>query len=86
MDDFDNRADAIIRILETSQQTSPRQRNFGASSLPFFAYAHLREYLNFMTKNGLVEYLGKEMAYVTTQKGTEFLKSYKHLCLLLGMI
>jgi predicted transcriptional regulator len=42
----------------------------------FLSYAQLKEYLAVLLENGLVEYLGAEQIFKTTDKGSRFLHLY----------
>src|SRR5688572_18248133 len=45
----------------------------------FLSYAQLKEYLQVLTVNGLLEYVKGEELYRTTAKGQKFLKLYENM-------
>jgi predicted transcriptional regulator len=45
----------------------------------FLSYAQLKEYLAVLLENGLVEYLGTEQIFKTTDKGSRFLQLYSQV-------
>jgi predicted transcriptional regulator len=45
----------------------------------FLSYAQLKEYLDILTANGLLEYQKSEGTYRTTAKGKKFLELYNDM-------
>lgn len=45
----------------------------------FLSYAQLKEYLDVLIENGLIDYQEKDQDLITTEKGLRFLKIYEQL-------
>lgn len=45
----------------------------------FLSYAQLKEYLNFLAANGLINYESATQTFRTTEKGHRFLKLYDQM-------
>jgi predicted transcriptional regulator len=43
------------------------------------SYSHLKEYIELLTANGLLQYDKKSKLYTTTRKGVEYLVMYKRV-------
>ena len=45
----------------------------------FLSYAQLKEYLNFLSANGLIDYDSSTQTFRTSEKGHRFLKLYNQM-------
>jgi predicted transcriptional regulator len=45
----------------------------------FLSYAQLKEYLNFLSANGLIDYEAPTQTFRTSEKGHRFLKLYSQM-------
>ena len=91
---YRSRTDISAQILEIlAEATTPNNKSgttgggttktrimYGA----YLSYAQLKEYLNILTQNGLIEYIAGEHKYRITQKGLKFLKATDQLTRLSG--
>jgi predicted transcriptional regulator len=81
-----NRIEIIAQILEVVNDSSG-DGNGGDDGVPktkimykaFLNYAQLKEYLTFLTDNGLLSYVLCTQTFKTTQKALRFLKAYGQL-------
>jgi predicted transcriptional regulator len=81
-----NRIEIIAQILEVVNDSSG-DGNGGDDGVPktkimykaFLNYAQLKEYLTFLTDNGLLSYDLGTQTFKTTQKALRFLKAYGQL-------
>jgi predicted transcriptional regulator len=82
-----NRIEIIAQILEVVNDGSGDGNGGGDDGVPktkimykaFLNYAQLKEYLTFLTDNGLLSYDLGTQTFKTTQKALRFLKAYGQL-------
>ena len=68
---YRSRTDIAALILEAANGGAAKTKIMYKA---FLSYAQLKEYLAVLLENGLVEYLGTEQIFKTTDKGTRFLQ------------
>lgn len=76
---IESRAEVIIEILEISLQKNKRARLLDCQRAPRLAYSQVLDCLSFAMNWGLLTFVRKDGAYMTTKKGKDFLKSYRWL-------
>ena len=73
---YRSRTEIASQILEAANlQTTKTKIMYKA----FLSYAQLKEYLEMLTANGLLEYQQSEELYRTTIKGRKFLDLYSNM-------
>jgi predicted transcriptional regulator len=75
---YRSRTDIISQILEAASGGATKTKIMYRA---FLSYAQLKEYLNVLTTNGLLDYNSSEQLFRTqlfrtTEKGSKFLKLY----------
>lgn len=70
-----SRTDIAAQILMAASESVTRTT---AMYSAFVDYARLKEYLEILVKNGLLEYDGRLQSYKTTERGLSFLRLYNH--------
>lgn len=73
---YRSRMDIAAAILDVAQGGSLKTKIMYTA---FLSSPQLREYLDLLTEQGLLEYAQEDRAYATTEKGTRFLKMYKEI-------
>lgn len=76
---YRSRTDITREILEAA--------NGGATKImykAYLSYAQLKEYLEILQFNGLLEYGSAHVQYKTTDKGIQFLRIYNNMTILTG--
>ena len=74
------RAETVARMLEVAEQHSGRFWQHNKWDVPRLTCHQIRETLSFALSHGLLVYTDRDGAYKTTQKGSEFLRSYRSMC------
>lgn len=64
------------KILEVAQKGVIKTRIMYSA---FLSYPQLKEYLEFLVENDLLEHISEKNLYLTTDKGKRFLNSYQEL-------
>jgi len=70
---YRSRTEIASRILDAANSSSTKTRIMYKA---FLSYAQLKEYLEMLTVNGLLEYQQTEETYKTTLKGRKFMELY----------
>jgi predicted transcriptional regulator len=73
---YRSRTDIAALILEAANGGAAKTKIMYKA---FLSYAQLKEYLSVLLENGLVEYLGTEQIFKTTDKGSRFLHLYSQV-------
>lgn len=73
---YRSRTEISSQILEAASSGSTKTRIMYKA---FLSYAQLKEYLEMLTVNGLLEYQQSEEIYRTTMKGRKFLDLYSNI-------
>jgi predicted transcriptional regulator len=73
---YRSRTDIISQILEAATGGATKTKIMYRA---FLSYAQLKEYLNVLTINGLLDYNSSEQVFRTTEKGDKFLKLYSQI-------
>jgi predicted transcriptional regulator len=73
---YRSRTDIISQVLEAASSEATKTRIMYRA---FLSYAQLKEYLNLLTTNGLLDYNPSEQVFRTTEKGNKFLKLYNQI-------
>jgi predicted transcriptional regulator len=73
---YRSRTDIISQILEAASGGATKTKIMYRA---FLSYAQLKEYLNVLTTNGLLDYNSSEQIFRTTEKGSKFLKLYSQI-------
>jgi predicted transcriptional regulator len=68
--------DIAADILEIAQGGAIKTRIMYRA---FLSFPQLKEYLELLTDQGLLEHVKEEKVYSTTEKGRRFLKMYKEI-------
>ena len=72
---YRNRTEITSQILETAMGGATKTKIMYRA---FLSYAQMKEYLEVLSANGLLERNEKQM-FTTTEKGIKFLKIYQEL-------
>lgn len=70
---YRSRTDIISQILEAASGGATKTKIMYRA---FLSYAQLKEYLNVLTINGLLDFNSSEQIFRTTEKGDKFLRLY----------
>lgn len=73
---YRSRSEIIVSILESALDGNSKTKIMFHAYLSF---AQMKEYLSFVLDNGLIEYDAKNMNYITTAKGQDFLRKTRQL-------
>jgi predicted transcriptional regulator len=73
---YRSRADIVAAILDIAKQDTIKTRIMYRA---FLSYPQLKEYLNLMLENDLLEHDAGEKVYSTTPRGMRFLDVYKKM-------
>jgi predicted transcriptional regulator len=73
---YRSRTDIAALILEAANGGAAKTKIMYRA---FLSYAQLKEYLAILLENGLVEYLGAQQIFKTTDKGSRFLHLYSQV-------
>jgi predicted transcriptional regulator len=73
---YRSRTEIVSQILESAAGGVAKTKIMYRA---FLSYAQLKEYLEVLTVNGLLEYEKGEGLYKTTAKGQKFLKLYDNM-------
>ena len=73
---YRSRTDIAALILEAANGGAAKTKIMYRA---FLSYAQLKEYLAVLLENGLVEYLGAQQIFKTTDKGSRFLHLYSQV-------
>ena len=66
-----------IRILESAMGGISKMKLMYSA---YVTYSNVKQYVNLLVLNGLLEYDSLDNIYRTTEKGTNFLNTYKQIC------
>ena len=73
---YRSRTDIISQILEAARGGATKTKIMYRA---FLSYAQLKEYLNVLTINGLLDFNSSEQIFRTTEKGDKFLRLYSQI-------
>jgi predicted transcriptional regulator len=73
---YRSRTDIVSQILDAANGGATKTKIMYKAYLSF---AQLKEYLSVLSENGLLRYDEAEHKYVTTEKGTKFMRIYQHM-------
>ena len=73
---YRSRTEIASQILEAGLDRTTKTKIMYKA---FLSYAQLKEYLDILTANGLLEYQKSEGTYRTTAKGKKFLELYNDM-------
>lgn len=73
---YRSRTDISYAILEVAKDGAIKTRIMYAA---FLSYPQLKQYLDLLIENGLLQYNKDEKEYITTEEGKRFLKMYKEI-------
>lgn len=73
---YRSRMDIAAAILDVAQGGALKTKIMYTA---FLSSPQLKEYLDLLTEQGLLEYASEDRAYATTEKGMRFLKMYKEV-------
>jgi predicted transcriptional regulator len=73
---YRSRTEIASQILDAASVGTTKTRIMYKA---FLSYAQLKEYLEMLTVNGLLEYQASEEIYRTTAKGRKFLELYSSM-------
>lgn len=78
---YRSRTDIVGIVLDSATGGSTKTRIMYKA---YLSYAQLKEYLEVLVENGLLEYNNADQTYKTTEKGLKFVRIYQHLDELAG--
>lgn len=73
---YRSRTEILAQVLEAASGGATKTKIMYRA---FLSYLQLKEYLQSLVENGLIEYSKTEQVYRTTSKGHKFLKIYNHM-------
>ena len=73
---YRSRTDIVATILDAANGGSSKTKIMYKA---YLSYAQLKEYLEVLVENGLLEYEEGELKYKTTERGIRFMKTYNEI-------
>jgi predicted transcriptional regulator len=80
---YRNRIDIIAQLLDAASSPTTKTKMMYKAML---SYVQLKEYLQMLTENDLIEYDKPDQSFTTTDKGFQFMERYEDLSKLIGAI
>ena len=74
---YRSRTEIVCNILDAAN--GGRATKTKIMYTAFLSYAQLKEYLSLLTENNLIEYLDGTQTFKTTEKGLNYLKTYREI-------
>jgi predicted transcriptional regulator len=73
---YRSRQDIVAAILDIAKHGTIKTRIMYRA---FLSYPQLKDYLDLLLKNGLLEHNASENVYSTTERGMQYLDTYKKI-------
>ena len=73
---YRSRTEIVCNILDATNGGATKTKIMYKA---FLSYAQLKEYLSVLTENNLIEYLDGTQTFKTTEKGLNYLKTYREI-------
>ena len=80
---YRNRIDIIAQLLDAASSPTTKTKMMYKAML---SYVQLKEYLQMLTENDLIEYDKPDQSFTTTDKEFQFMERYEDLSKLIGAI
>jgi predicted transcriptional regulator len=71
--------DIVAQILQVANDNTHKITKTRIMYKAFLSYGQLKEYLNLLIENNLLEYQQNSKTFKITQKGIEFIETYKEM-------
>ena len=80
---YRNRIDIIAQLLDAASSPTTKTKMMYKAML---SYVQLKEYLQMLTENDLIEYDKLDQSFTTTDKGFKFMERYEDLSKLISAV
>ena len=74
---YRSRTEIVCNILDAANGGGATKTKIMYTA--FLTYAQLKEYLSLLTENNLIEYLDGTQTFKTTEKGLNYIKTYREI-------